>query len=58
MLNTVKTQEIQGFTSPVSYAPCYLPVTIKMYKRSRAHSHYTKLLMAVSLTVTGNEQAV
>ena len=57
MLNTVKiSPKTQDITSPLSRASLYMPVTVKMCKRSLCTcSHYTKLIMAVSVTHSGNQ---
>ena len=60
MLNTVKiSPKTQSVTSPLSRAALYMLVTVKMCNRSLCtRSHYTKLVMAISVTVPGNQQAV
>jgi len=60
MLNTLKiSPKTQGVASPLSRAPLCVPVTVTMCKRSLCTcSHYTKLVMAVSVAVPGNQQAV
>jgi hypothetical protein len=60
MLNTVKSSpKTQGGTLPLSHAPLYVLITVKMYNRSLCTcSLYTKVVMAVSVTVPGILQAV